>query len=369
MDRITDIFKKRHWRDDKSHTFEKTYVTVHLASSRKQFNRQDLRGFFALVERLSNPERYGLIKLGAVEDPVQNGASGVSWSVNFSLTVRRDVGVRQITVVSDISRHGATTDNTKWSFPHKHGPATVSASEQEPVTEPMTSSEEPQNQASDLLESDCAQTPKLNSTSADSSAEDPNPIAALVDAMVAMPKGNESDVPPNTVADVPLNKSEEGEKSEDDAVGSGISIFDCWRRIWLRKVSGSFLKDGAAILRIQGSRDLQRASKLTVVVEYADDKQQTFIIDDPTEGYRRELTYGEIVTGVVSSFSDYPAEGFTVKLVGYGIEGFVHISNISDEFVHDAADYVSIGECVAIKYIGFDFGRHQFVMRGVSQSG
>src|SRR5204862_316120 len=60
--RLEELFKKRRWEDNKPHMFVKSFVSIHLASSRRAFDVQNFDGnFSAILERLSN--RYGPIKL------------------------------------------------------------------------------------------------------------------------------------------------------------------------------------------------------------------------------------------------------------------------------------------------------------------
>ncbi len=56
---------------------------------------------------------------------------------------------------------------------------------------------------------------------------------------------------------------------------------------------------------------------------------------------------GKVVTGSVTGIEKY---GFFVKLDEY-YSGLVHISEISDEFVRNIADYVSVGETIKVKIL------------------
>lgn len=59
---------------------------------------------------------------------------------------------------------------------------------------------------------------------------------------------------------------------------------------------------------------------------------------------------GNIVTGCVTGIEKY---GIFVSLDDY-YSGLVHISEISDSFVRNIADYVSIGETIKVRIIDID---------------
>ena len=59
---------------------------------------------------------------------------------------------------------------------------------------------------------------------------------------------------------------------------------------------------------------------------------------------------GNIVTGCVTGIEKY---GIFVNLDDY-YSGLIHISEISDSFVRNVADYVSIGETIKVKIIDID---------------
>ena len=59
---------------------------------------------------------------------------------------------------------------------------------------------------------------------------------------------------------------------------------------------------------------------------------------------------GKIVKGNITGVEDY---GIFVSLDNF-YSGLIHISEISDSFVRNVADYVSIGETIRVKIIDID---------------
>ncbi len=55
--------------------------------------------------------------------------------------------------------------------------------------------------------------------------------------------------------------------------------------------------------------------------------------------------------------------GFTVEIPGFGEQGFVHIREIPDCFIRSKEDYVTEGQTVRVKYLGWNYGKHQFSLR------
>lgn len=66
-----------------------------------------------------------------------------------------------------------------------------------------------------------------------------------------------------------------------------------------------------------------------------------------------EYKIGDIVQAKVTRIEKY---GFFV-LIDNDISGLVHISEISDSFVHSIKDYVDINEIIRVKIIGIEYGK------------
>lgn len=62
---------------------------------------------------------------------------------------------------------------------------------------------------------------------------------------------------------------------------------------------------------------------------------------------------GDIIQAKVTRIEKY---GFFV-LIDNDISGLVHISEISDSFVHSIKDYVDINEIIRVKIIGIEYGK------------
>ncbi len=60
---------------------------------------------------------------------------------------------------------------------------------------------------------------------------------------------------------------------------------------------------------------------------------------------------GDIVTGKVIGTKPYGA----FILIGEKIVGLLHISEISDNYVHDVNDYIKVGESIKIKILDIDY--------------
>ena len=75
-----------------------------------------------------------------------------------------------------------------------------------------------------------------------------------------------------------------------------------------------------------------------------------------------ELTVGDIVKGVVTGVVDF---GAFVNVDG--VEGLIHISEISWERVNNPSDYVKIGEAVEAKIIAIDKERLSLSIKQLSE--
>lgn len=62
-----------------------------------------------------------------------------------------------------------------------------------------------------------------------------------------------------------------------------------------------------------------------------------------------QLELGKIYEGKVTSIKEY---GAFVEIVDQNVTGMVHISQISNEYVSNAKDYLSEGQVVKVKFIG-----------------
>ncbi|NMA06502.1 MAG: S1 RNA-binding domain-containing protein, partial [Ruminococcaceae bacterium] len=77
--------------------------------------------------------------------------------------------------------------------------------------------------------------------------------------------------------------------------------------------------------------------------------------DNPWERLKNSHEVGEIFKAPVVSTTKF---GAFVRIVP-GIDGLVHISEISDEHVEKVTDYLDIGEMVDVKLIGVDYDRRR----------
>lgn len=62
------------------------------------------------------------------------------------------------------------------------------------------------------------------------------------------------------------------------------------------------------------------------------------------------LKEGSVVRGRVTGIKPY---GVFVK-INRNINGLIHISELTDEFVRDINDYVKIGDCIRVKVLEID---------------
>lgn len=62
-----------------------------------------------------------------------------------------------------------------------------------------------------------------------------------------------------------------------------------------------------------------------------------------------QLELGKIYDGKVTNIKEY---GAFVEILEENVTGMVHISQISDEFVSNAKDYLTEGQTVKVKFIG-----------------
>lgn len=62
-----------------------------------------------------------------------------------------------------------------------------------------------------------------------------------------------------------------------------------------------------------------------------------------------QLELGKIYEGKVTGIKDY---GAFVEIIGEGVTGMVHISQISNEYVTNAKDHLTEGQIVKVKFIG-----------------
>ena len=63
-----------------------------------------------------------------------------------------------------------------------------------------------------------------------------------------------------------------------------------------------------------------------------------------------DLREGQILTGTVRNITDFGA----FVDVGVKHDGLVHISEMSEKFVKEPSDIVSVGDIVKVKVIGID---------------
>ncbi len=61
------------------------------------------------------------------------------------------------------------------------------------------------------------------------------------------------------------------------------------------------------------------------------------------------MKIGDVVTGTVTGLQDY---GVFVKVGDY--DGLIHISELSDKFVRDVRDYLTVGDIIDLKVLEVD---------------
>lgn len=73
--------------------------------------------------------------------------------------------------------------------------------------------------------------------------------------------------------------------------------------------------------------------------------------DNPWEIFKAKYSEGDVITGPVVSITSF---GAFVRIID-GIDGLVHVSQISTERVNNVADALSVGQEVEAKIVGIDF--------------
>jgi general stress protein 13 len=66
------------------------------------------------------------------------------------------------------------------------------------------------------------------------------------------------------------------------------------------------------------------------------------------------MKIGDVVTGTVTGLQEY---GVFVKVGNY--DGLIHISELSDKFVRDVRDYLTVGDIIDLKVLEIDESRHK----------
>lgn len=95
-------------------------------------------------------------------------------------------------------------------------------------------------------------------------------------------------------------------------------------------------------------------------------KEETPKIFDPDVAAIADLHIGREITGKVSNITAFGA----FVDIGLKVNGLVHISQLSEKFVSNPADVVSVGQRIRVKVIDVDAprGRVALTLRGVSQN-
>lgn len=75
----------------------------------------------------------------------------------------------------------------------------------------------------------------------------------------------------------------------------------------------------------------------------------------PWESAARNLQVGQLVTGTITNFADFGA----FARVEDGIEGLIHVSELSDEHVRHPREVVSIGQTMTLQVVSIDPERHR----------
>lgn len=83
--------------------------------------------------------------------------------------------------------------------------------------------------------------------------------------------------------------------------------------------------------------------------------ERTPVSSRDTKSTSQVLSEGEIVTGRVKKIMSY---GAFVELAP-GVDGLVHISEISQEYVNDVSDYLSVGDVIDVKILSIDRVRNR----------
>lgn len=66
------------------------------------------------------------------------------------------------------------------------------------------------------------------------------------------------------------------------------------------------------------------------------------------------MKIGDVVTGTVTGLQEY---GVFVKVGDY--DGLIHISELSDKFVRDVRDYLTVGDIIDLKVLEIDENYHK----------
>jgi hypothetical protein len=261
---IQEHFRSINWPDAKTHTFSKSSVAIHIASSDPKMNWKKLNiAFRALCERVVNP--LGLYQLGFTRDTRNTDISSAEWAAVFNISIGINPGIKEITI-STIS------DKIKSSNAIIHFPS---------------------------------------------------------------------------------------EEATRDLV-----VWDIWEKKRVFASGGGCLRYGTARLLLVGSEALSKANSIQAKVMFIDGTSQEYEclfsagnITDPWERFTKKYKTGDIIEGIVCQLSHYSPAGFYVDFEEYGIQGFVHISQISDtEWVQDVNDVVTLGQTVRAKIRKIDPG-------------
>src|SRR5207253_9820385 len=78
-------------------------------------------------------------------------------------------------------------------------------------------------------------------------------------------------------------------------------------------------------------------------------------MEDPWREFERKHAMGEVIAGTVTKLVPF---GAFVR-VGEGIEGLVHISELSDQHVESPEQVVQVGEQVRVKVVDVDVSRRR----------
>ena len=79
------------------------------------------------------------------------------------------------------------------------------------------------------------------------------------------------------------------------------------------------------------------------------------LADDPWDRYMRDVQVGQTVQATVTRLMPYGA----FARVAEGIEGLVHVSEVSDERVNDPGQAVRVGDAIPVKIVGVDRDRRR----------
>ena len=151
-----------------------------------------------------------------------------------------------------------------------------------------------------------------------------------------------------------------------------IAVFDCWTRKFVDAES-PFLKNGAAVIRVRGTPELERANKITFVVEYANGQSEplTAPLTDKSKPavnaqtrFKRNVNRGTIVRCVVLSTA---RNGFEIETERYKAQGDVHISNVPQRRHGEVYKKTKRGRRFNVKYLATR-RRLQFSLHNVNNN-